>query len=249
MTQEIVRELIDGVWTTTYASQGGGGGSQPFVRIPIAFDMPNIHVETFAITAVGVDPANTFTIAGDHAALFPPGFLFTVAGSTLNDGIYTVVTAVFGSATVITVEEAVADATVDGTVTNDCPNGDPVTSSGIVLYTPTPGDIWLPNLAATGFSETTPWDGSSPTGFVFMQGTPDYTLSLDFASPLDLSIGDTPGGDGHLSLLDNICGSTVGPVRFNDATPLMLVVTDGSGGDPGSTAGEGEIVLFIVAAP
>lgn len=63
-------------------------------------------------------PANAFAVAGDHVAYFAPGVEFKVLRSTGNDGTYTVFLAAYSSAigTVITVNEAVPDATVDGYV-------------------------------------------------------------------------------------------------------------------------------------
>jgi hypothetical protein len=70
----------------------------------------------FAITAS--DPSNpyTFTVAGDKTTIFVAGTVFTVTGSTGNDGTYTVVSSAFGAATVITVTEVVASAVGDGTI-------------------------------------------------------------------------------------------------------------------------------------
>ncbi len=43
MTQEIVRELVDGVWVTRPKDQTGGGGSQPeLLRFAFAFDTPGL---------------------------------------------------------------------------------------------------------------------------------------------------------------------------------------------------------------
>ena len=70
---------------------------------------------TVAITAVSI--ANkTFTVATDLTASFPAGKSFAMDGSTANDGLYTVVSSVFGAATVITVVQDIADATVDGSL-------------------------------------------------------------------------------------------------------------------------------------
>jgi hypothetical protein len=71
-----------------------------------------------AITAL-VQVAKTFTIAGDHVAeiLASVNDEIIVAGSTGNDGTYTVLGAVLDAGnTVISVDEAIADSTVDGTL-------------------------------------------------------------------------------------------------------------------------------------
>jgi len=68
------------------------------------------------ITAVGTGAGGTFGIAGDFTAEFPVGKKFIVSGSTNNDGVWTVVSAVYAAGTTtITVGagETVA-ATADG---------------------------------------------------------------------------------------------------------------------------------------
>ena len=68
------------------------------------------------ITGVGVAPANTLTIALDYTDNFAAGDKFTVAGSSDNDGVYTVVSAALvGTDTVISVTEAIG-AVVDGNI-------------------------------------------------------------------------------------------------------------------------------------
>ncbi len=72
-------------------------------------------VSTLTITAVN-QGAKTFTVAGNQAAKFHANGVFAVAGSTGNDGFYTVVSAVFGAATVITVVEVLPSAVADGAI-------------------------------------------------------------------------------------------------------------------------------------
>ncbi len=70
---------------------------------------------SFAIT--GASPTlRTFTVAGDQTGSLPSGSDFTVSGSTGNNGVYSIVSAVYGSSTTITVSEAVASAVADGTI-------------------------------------------------------------------------------------------------------------------------------------
>lgn len=75
-------------------------------------------VAPLAVTGAD-DVAGTFTVAGDHAALFPAGSYFEVNGSTANDGFYRVISAAFGGgATTVTVETGTfADSTANGTIT------------------------------------------------------------------------------------------------------------------------------------
>ncbi len=77
-------------------------------------------VTTIPVTAVN-QGAKTFTVAGNQASKFSATGFMTVAGSTGNDGLYTVVSAVFGVATVITVVEAIPSAVADGAIN---PGGD-----------------------------------------------------------------------------------------------------------------------------
>lgn len=67
----------------------------------------------YAITGASV-LNKTFTVAGDHASEFVKGRIIHVAGSTDNDGTYTVVSSVYGTSTVITVTTAPVSTTVDG---------------------------------------------------------------------------------------------------------------------------------------
>lgn len=69
-----------------------------------------------AITAVD-QGSNTVTVAGDQTAIAAAGSKFQIAGSTGNDGVYTVATAVFADgSTTIGTQETVADGTEDGDV-------------------------------------------------------------------------------------------------------------------------------------
>ncbi len=70
---------------------------------------------SYAITVVD-QPTHTFTVAGDQTANIKTNDLIRVIGSTGNDGLYHVLSAVFGAATVITVSEDIPDATVDGNI-------------------------------------------------------------------------------------------------------------------------------------
>lgn len=69
------------------------------------------------ITAVN-QPGKVFTVSGDHTATIQVGASISVIRSTGNDGVYTVSTVVLsGADTEVTVNEAVASAVVDGTLT------------------------------------------------------------------------------------------------------------------------------------
>ncbi|GAB5500983.1 MAG: hypothetical protein PsegKO_32940 [Pseudohongiellaceae bacterium] len=80
---------------------------------------PETEYAVTAVTDAGAGAADV-SVAGDLEARFVEGRKFTITGSTGNDGVYTVASggAVHaGGTTTIPVEEAVADATVDGTIT------------------------------------------------------------------------------------------------------------------------------------
>jgi len=271
MPLERSRQLIGGVWRYVSAQQSdnGNGGSVPFVgvdappdptdgmlwwdpdddsptpgsqtvpvsvNVAIAFDTPGLFLQDFPITAAAVAPANTLTIAGDHRDLFPAGATLGVLGSTGNDGSYEVVSSTLvGGDTVIATVEDVSDATADGVVQN-------VSTMGVVIYTPSPGDVVVPVAQAmeTGF------DGTTPTLYIQSEGDP---LGENFGGGTgNIGSPGTPDTDGH-----NVQGSDPGstsPVLMLDATPLRAVVaSDGSGTAPGSTQGSGALVLVVYPAP
>lgn len=69
----------------------------------------------FAVTAVSTG-SKKFTVAGDQTARFLAGATVRVSGSTGNDGLYTVVSSTFGTATDIVVSQAVPSAVADGSL-------------------------------------------------------------------------------------------------------------------------------------
>lgn len=84
-------------------------------------------IAEYPITAVvSAGPGlGSFTIAGNQTKDFNPGYRFTVTRSTGNNGVYTVVSSVFGATTVITVEEAVPNAVADGFIEAYAPSVGP----------------------------------------------------------------------------------------------------------------------------
>lgn len=94
------------LWAPTdVAAVSGGNGA---ARITVA-----TVGNSFPITAVNVI-GKTFTVTGDASA-FQPADIFRVYRSTLNNGDYTIVSAVFGAgSTVITVVEAIPSGTANG---------------------------------------------------------------------------------------------------------------------------------------
>lgn len=74
---------------------------------------------TYNVAAVSM-VNDTFSIAGDYSSLFTVDRTLTIADSTGNDGTYTVSSSVYSAPnTVISVSDAVPDATADGTLTLD----------------------------------------------------------------------------------------------------------------------------------
>lgn len=75
-----------------------------------------LQANLYGITDVDVD-AKTFTISQDQTGDFSVGTQFIVENSTDNNGVYTVVSAVYSdSETVLTVSEALGGSTVDGNI-------------------------------------------------------------------------------------------------------------------------------------
>lgn len=72
---------------------------------------------TYAIQAVNAG-AKQFTITGNLTGIFTVGVTFTIAGSTGNNGTYTVSTSTYSApSTTITVTETVPSAVADGSIT------------------------------------------------------------------------------------------------------------------------------------
>lgn len=160
-------------------SGGGGGGSQPFVRVPLAFD---------------------------------------TAGLAAADG---------GA------------------------------STGVVAYTPTPGDAIVWSLSyfsvpSVGFDSPS-LVNSAAFNLTFSDLSAAF-FNTAIQGPAGTGQLDTPDGDtgSHMTRpLLNAGGNwvyTTGPSLFPDATPLRVVIDDSAQGDPGMTSGEGELVLYIIPA-
>ncbi len=101
------------------AASASAGGTAAKFRIRNGSDAVIFSGTAGASAAVaGVSTAaRTFTVAGDLSGVLSPGDQIRITDSTGNDGWYTVVSATYSDPnTTITVVEAVADATVDGTL-------------------------------------------------------------------------------------------------------------------------------------
>lgn len=237
--------LKTGAGDTDWTQLGGTPAAAIRVeRFPIAFDDAGLAPATYAITAAAADPVNTFTVAGNHAADFVVGQRLIVTGSTLNDGTYTVASAVFGVATVVTVNEAVSDNTADG---------DATVLPGVVAYTPAVGDMLM--VAFSTVSITTAWNGSgTPTLWLWQEGAPDPDGSIGSINSIDLTSPDsnrdqsfTDPGSITQGLRIGASGTTL-PFNMLTTTPLRVGYDDAADGDPGSSQGDGEVVFVVQAA-
>lgn len=199
------------------------------------------------LNIVGVSQASkTFTVLDDKAILFPTASEFTVANSTGNDGIYTVASVeLSGAATVITVVEAIPDATADGDITNSA-NGK--TSSGLVIYRPKVGDVGFIAVESSGFFVPTAWDnvaGSTEANFYPEEETDYRNTSFN---PVDLTQADQSfDTDGLWTVPQNAPFATnAPPFRFTTTGAMKVVVDDGNYGDPGSTVGIMQLAFLFV---
>lgn len=115
--------------------------------------------------------------------------------------------------------------------------------SGIPVYTPKIGDLVWP-----GVSLWTPWDGAgTPQFYVHSQGAA-YASDNILNSGLVPADVDYAQGANWALLTGASPVAISGAYRAVTATPLRVVVDDGTGGDPGATQGAGEIVLIVAAA-
>lgn len=125
---------------------------------------------------------------------------------------------------------------VVATVTFDFDTPDLLT--GIPFFTPTAGLV-VPYYMGGYKDATTPFDGATPTLHVGYAGDL-AALDGQFGFDANLTGGNNPVGAHAEQLLAN--GSNV--LRFTDATPVVVSVDDGSGGDPGATQGKVTLVMY-----
>lgn len=110
--------------------------------------------------------------------------------------------------------------------------------TGIELYVPTADEV----ARIFGYyTSETGWDGNSPTFHLYSQGdTPGAQDIYAFSLP---SSADLPSGTHtRAPKVDGVPNATV---IYDDATPVMGIVDDGSGGDPGSMQGAGTLVICL----
>ena len=101
---------------TTYRI--GPGGEFNIPQRPVTINAAGLllapGMPTFAVTGV---TGSSFTVAGNQVGSLPSGSSLIVSGATGNNGPYTIVAAVYGSSTTITVAQTVPSAVADGTLT------------------------------------------------------------------------------------------------------------------------------------
>ncbi len=224
------------------------GGSQLVKYFDFAFDTPGVGVQPSAITALN-QGTPSFSVAGDLTDFIEAGDGLTVSGSTLNDGIYTVVSAAFGAGeTVITVVEAIVDPTVDGDIG---------ILAGVPFYTPVIGDIIL-----DGWLEiTTAWDGTAFGDFGpslavtygvlgFEVGTCNMGQA-DYGNPnsLNLLLNDQTKTDAVIANANSDGGYRILPGKVLTTRPWRVWVTDSGQRDGGASgAATGTARVFLVMA-
>jgi len=183
-------------------------------------------------------PANAFAVAGDHVDFFGPGVSFDVSQSTGNDGTYTVFLAAYSSAlgTVITVNETVPDATVDGYVLQEGfgnlfthLEGSSLTVATLVRMTRRDGTV----LGFTDHDTDLVWDGDTfyaSGGYVPTSIQTTATLSVDnlmIEGPFTTTL---PKADLIAGLYDK-CTIEVMLVNYADLTMGAMVLQAGEIGE------------------
>ncbi len=238
MTLSRERRLINGVWTSlTVDETGGGGGSQSLeaVRVPIAFDTPNLVVQEFAITNADTG-TQVVTIAGSHASKFPVGRWAGIVGSSEADSTYTVasVTEVGGNT------EVELLAALSGTF--DAARLLNVGTAGVTVPVAA-GDRVSQEVSV---SVTTAFDGTAPAVYTWAGVT--SAGNAGWINPFDLTTADAEISSGLWLYTDQ---ANTAPATFiyppaDDS--LVFFIGGSSYEDPVMTQGEGEIILQILRA-
>lgn len=111
--------------------------------------------------------------------------------------------------------------------------------TGIEVYTPAAGDVVL--WSQSFLSVSTAWNGTTPQiNFTFS----NLAGAFNYAS---LESTDATGSDGH-TLQPPFLGLSSDDIAiFPDSDPLIAIVDDTAAGNPGSSQGEGEIVLLVAS--
>jgi hypothetical protein len=163
---------------STFGSLGPGGTGPLSLTSAGGITATAQAYPTFPITAVD-QVGNTFTIAGDETGLVPLQTSIIVAGSTGNNGTYTVsgAPALVSGNTVFTVVEAILNATADGTLTT-------ATQAGVIVSSA--GGISLTNNSASGIVLI---QNAASSGITLYVSDPTSFLNLNAVGVLDLQAG------------------------------------------------------------
>lgn len=113
--------------------------------------------------------------------------------------------------------------------------------TGIPVYTPEVGDVLLMVIVFNSVA----FNGSTPTlSFFPSDGAPDSGSSLQSSDATHVRQQVGSGGDLYVQSDD-----TYTPWQFGSTDPLLLALTDGSGGASGATAGTGIACVVVAKAP
>lgn len=118
-----------------------------------------------------------------------------------------------------------------------------ITSAGILVHTPTVGELLWGYISAV--SITTAFNGDSPSIAI---GTQAQRLTNGYPMFLPAGVADSDaGGDGSMFQFPAV--AVAGNFRFATTAPIFVWLADGTGsGDPESTEGAGKVILAIGAA-
>lgn len=114
-------------------------------------------------------------------------------------------------------------------VTADYPDG----------YTTSIGDL----IAVGGGATTQVWNGTDPACWVYLAGD-DYATQ-HFEQPPNIAQGDSANGGGGSVQVRNPPLANSYLNRATAAAKLRVVIDDQAGGDPESSQGLGEVIIFI----
>jgi len=116
---------------------------------------------------------------------------------------------------------------------------------GVTIYTPAAGEFIFGAISITTAFEGTPY---CEVAVISAGDDPENEyLTQTIGSNVDDPLGSP--GSAHLTTIANPPFAAQAAVLAMDANPIKVVLTDGSGGNPSASAGVGEIILLIVAAP
>lgn len=119
-----------------------------------------------------------------------------------------------------------------------------ITDGGVPLYTAVAGDL-IPYYPYAVIPVSVSFNGTTPRLVVFAEGDDPTDGGNLLSVSQQLLAGSTQGT--HAVTVDNYIGPSAGNngLQIQDGVRLMLALDDGSGGDPGATAGAG-VVNYVI---